>query len=393
MPTGRGWAAIGVSAALFVLWAGFGELDLMTTAVFLLAAVVIGMVFVNLVSPEVAVWRRILPAQVHEGDTVMIEMDVIASRRLRNVSLEDTVHGLGTARFAAGAARPREPLTARYEVRCRGRGIFSVGPSVLAISDPFSLTERRTRIGEVDRLTVYPTVERLTGLPAVRGLDPTVHAIKPTFAPFGGEDFYTLREYQVGDDLRKVHWPSSAKRDDLMIKQLEIPWRNRALVLLDTRSHRYPIPEAFEQAVRGAASAIAHLYQSGFGPELWSGARSTKGRPVDRYLDAMETLATIQTGGRLDLRNTVSRLLRQGGGGGALVLITGTPDEGLLGAHRLLANQFTRTVLMAVTDRPDIAAARFHGVNAVTVTVGTQGRWAPAWRTAMEISWATASAG
>jgi hypothetical protein len=74
-------------------------------------------------------------------------------------------------------------------------------------------------------------------------------------------------------------------------------------------------------------------------------------------------------------------------------MITGTPDEGLLGAHRLLANQFTRTVLMAVTDRPDVAAARFHGVNAVTVTVGTQGRWAPAWRTAMEISWATASAG
>jgi len=393
MPTGRGWAAIGVAAALFVLWTAFGELDLMTTAVFLLAAVAIGMIFVRLVNPQVAVWRRILPTQVHEGDTVMIEMDVISSHRMRNVSLEDTVHGLGTARFAAERSRPREPLTARYEVRCRGRGIFTVGPSVLAISDPFSLSERRTLIGGVDRLTVYPRIERLTGLPVVRGLDPTVHSTRPTYAPFGGEDFFTLREYQVGDDLRKVHWPSSAKRDELMIKQLEIPWQNRALVLLDTRSHRYPIEEAFEQAVRGAASAVAHLYQSGFSPELWSGVRSTRNRSADRYLDAMDTLAVIQPGGRLDLRQTVSRLLRKGGGGGALVLITGTPDEGLLGAHRLLAHQFTRTVVMAVTDDPEMAEARFQGVNAVTVTVGSQGRWAPAWRTAMEISWATASAG
>ena len=134
MPTGRGWAAIGVSAALFVLWAGFGESDLMTTAVFLLAAVAVGLAYVHLASTDMAVWRRILPAQVHEGDTVMVEMDVIAGRRLRNVELEDTVHGLGTARFSAGSARRGEALSARYEVRCRGRGVFAVGPAVLSVA-------------------------------------------------------------------------------------------------------------------------------------------------------------------------------------------------------------------------------------------------------------------
>lgn len=389
MPTGRGWSAIGVSASLFVLWAGFGEGDLMTTAVFLIAAVVVGMVFVHLVSPEVAVWRRITPNQVHEGDTVTIEMNVVAGKRIRNISLEDTVHGLGTARFAAGSARPREPLTGRYEVRCRGRGIFPVGPLMLAVTDPFSLTERRTLIGETDRLVVYPRIEPLSGLPVVRGLDPTVNSTRPTSAPFGGEDFFTLREYQIGDDLRKVHWPSSAKRDDLMIKQLEVPWQNRALVLLDTRSHRYPISEAFEQAVRGAASAFAHLHRSGFSPELWSGAQ-IRSRSLNRYVDAMEALVAIQPGDRLDLRNTVTRLLRHGGGGGALVMVTGTPDEGLRGAYRLLAGQFSQTIVMAVTDDHDTASSRLQGINAVTVTIGTQGRWAPSWRAAMEVEWATA---
>ena len=175
-----------------------------------------------------------------------------------------------------------------------------------------------------------------------------------------------------------------------MIKQLEVPWQNRALVLLDTRSHRYPVPEAFEQAVRGAASAIAHLHAHGFGPELWSSARSTRTRSTDRYVDAMETLATVQTGDRLELRQTVGALLRHGGGGGALVVVTGIPDEGLVGAHRLLTGHFTRTILMAVTDDPDEAASRMQGVDAIMVTVGSQGRWAPAWRAAMEVSWSIA---
>ena len=165
--------------------------------------------------------------------------------------MEDTVHGLGVARFAAAATSPGQRLVARYEVYCRARGIYPVGPAEVAVADPFGLTERRAALGSVDRLTVYPAVEPLTGFPAVRGLDPAVQSTHPTFAPQGGEDFFTLREYQIGDDLRKVHWPSSAKRDELMIKQLEVPWQARALVLLDQRAERYPSAEAFEHAVRG----------------------------------------------------------------------------------------------------------------------------------------------
>jgi hypothetical protein len=56
----------------------------------------------------------------------------------------------------------------------------------------------------------------------------------------------------------------------------------------------------------------------------------------------------------------------------------------------LLAGQFSQTIVMAVTDDPDTAASRFLGMNAVTVTIGTQGRWAPSWRAAMEVTWATA---
>jgi uncharacterized protein (DUF58 family) len=393
MPTSRGWAALGVASALLVLWLGFGELELMTTATFLVVSVLVGMLFVRFVTPTVEIARRIYPVQVHEGDEVVVEVDVLAHKRIRNLALEDTVHGLGVARFAAARTNPGQPMIARYEVLCRARGVFQVGPAEVSVSDPFSLTERRNAAGAVDRLTVYPRIERLSGFPAVRGLDPAMQSTRPTFAPHGGEDFFTLREYQTGDDLRKVHWPSSAKRDELMIKQLEIPWQARALVLLDTRAERYPIDEAFEQAVRGAASAVTHLYQGGFSPELWATERAPGLRSGNRYQQGMEMLATVAPTPHLDLRSTVSRLRRQGVGGGALVIVTGIPDDGVLSAYRVLAKDFARTIVMAVGDRTMESGTMFQRAGAVTVMVGPDANWAPAWRTAMELSWASASAG
>lgn len=393
MPTTRGWAAVGVAAALGILWVAFGEYELLGTALFLAAATLVGVAFVHYATPRVEVTRRLYPTQVHEGDQVTVEVDLLAARRVSNLSVEDTVHGLGVAKFAAARSAANQPLVARYEVFCRTRGVYQVGPAIVAVSDPFTLAERSAEAGSPDRLTVYPRVEELSGYPAVRGLDPAVQSTRPTFSPHGGEDFFTLREYQVGDDLRKVHWPSSAKRDELMIKQLEVPWQARALVLLDQRTDRYPTPEAFEQAVRGAASVVTHLYAGGFSPELWTGERAPGLRSGSRFTQAMEMLATVQPVEHLDLRSTVARLRRSGVGGGALVIITGVPDEGVLAAYRVLAKDFTRTVAMAVTSPAADSMLMFQRAGAVTVTVGPEAPWAPAWRTAMELSWSTASVG
>lgn len=393
MPTTRGWAALGVSTALLVLWVGFGETELMTTAMFLVAAVAVGMLFIRFASPRVEITRHIYPVQVHEGDEVVVEVDVTTARRIRNLEIVDTVHGLGVARFAAATTTAGQPLHARYEVLCRARGVYQVGPAEISVSDAFALAERRNYTGTQDRLTVYPRIERFSGFPAVRGLDPNVQSTRPTFAPHGGEDFFTLREYQTGDDLRHVHWPSTAKRDELMIKQLEVPWQARALVLLDTRAERYPTDDAFEQAVRGAASAATHLFQGGFSPELWATERAPGLRSGSRFQQAMDMLATITPTPHLDLRNTVIRLRRQGVGGGALIIVTGIPDDGVLAAYRVLAKDFTRTVVMAVGDRATNDVSTFQRSGAVTVMVGPDSNWSPAWRTAMELSWSTASVG
>jgi uncharacterized protein (DUF58 family) len=395
MPNGRGWVALGVATALTVLWILFSELEMLATALFLSVATASGVLFVRYATPSVDVNRRLHPLQAHEGDQVVVEVEVTASRRISNMSIRDTVHGLGVAHFAAARTSPGQPLVARYEVFCRRRGAYRVGPAVVGVTDPFALADRSSAAGAPDRLVVYPRIDELAGFPSVRGHDPATQSTRPTFAPHGGEDFFTLREYQVGDDLRRVHWPTSAKRDELMIKQLEVPWQARALVLLDQRADRYRDPEAFEHAVRGAASATAHLYKGGFSPELWAGERAPGSRSSERYSQAMELLATVQSEPHLDLRRTVSRLRRSGVGGGALVLVTGVPDDGVMAAYRVLAKDFTCTVVMMAGGPPLEAVAPFQQAGAVTVVgpATAHGSWGPAWRTAMELSWSTASAG
>ncbi len=407
MPTTRGWAALGAGAALVLLWIGFGERLLLAVGAFLLLAVGIGVPYVRMAAPKVAVNRRLTPFQVHDGDRAVVEVSLITARRVFQVSVEDHVHGLGSAHFVADRVEPNQPMLARYEILCRPRGIYLVGPAEVRVHDPLGLSESGGMAGTPDRLVVYPTVEDLAGLPLGRGQDPTVNSSKASFANQGGDDFFTLREYQHGDDLRKVHWPSTAKRDELMIKQLEMPWQSRALVVFDPRRANHATRESFEQAVRGAASVVRHLFASGYTPTLWTGrGNGTVASSPESYALALEELAVVQPDEDLDLPISVAKLRRRGIAGGVMVLVTGPPDDADLGAFRVLSRDFYRTVVMSVVVSRESnygesmslpsyneATLQFARTGAATVVTDPGGTWAPAWREAMERAWSTATAG
>jgi uncharacterized protein (DUF58 family) len=394
MPTLRGWAALGAAFALGVLWIGFGERMLLAAAMFLLAAVVFGMVYVRNSAPRARLTRRITPVQVHDGDRAIVQLSLVSSRRLHSAIVEDVVHSLGTASFVAERVHESEPMSARYEVLCKPRGVYKVGPAIVKVRDPMALAESISSGRRADRLVVYPGIEDLVGLPVVRGQDPNVNSARANFSHSGGEDFFTLREYQRGDDLRRVHWPASAHRDELMIKQLEMPWQSRALVLLDIRAAAYTTPDAFEHAVRGAASAVRHLYRHGFSPTIWSGqARGTPVATTQAYDLAMEELATVQQIPNLDFGALMSRLRREGLAGGALVMVTGVLDGDGVAVFKTLSRDYYKTVVMTVSERENEALSQVQRAGALAVRSGPASKWAPAWRDAMERTWSTATAG
>jgi uncharacterized protein (DUF58 family) len=394
MPTTRGWAALGAGTALIILWIAFGERLLLAIAAFFLIAIVLGIGYVRLAAPQVAILRRISPIQVHDGDRAIVEVTLQSPRRIYQVAVEDTVHGLGSAHFIADRGEPGQPMVARYEILCRPRGIYTVGPADVRVRDPLGFTESGGAAGTANRLVVYPAVEDLVGVPSGRGHDPTVNTAKAAFSHTGGEDFFTLREYEHGDDLRKVHWPSSAKRDALMIKQLEMPWQSRALIALDPRRAGHANPESFEHAVRGAASVLRHFFRSGYTPTLWTGVgNGTVVGSAESYALAMEELASIEPLESTNLGSAVARLRRTGIAGGVLVLVTGPPDDSDLAAFRALGRDFYRTVVMSVAQPGTEAILQFARGGAVTVRSEPDSHWAPAWKEAIERSWSTAAAG
>lgn len=394
MLTDRGWAALGAALGLFLLWVALGDRELLAVGLLLFLAPALALLLVRASPPQVSVSRRLTPALVHEGDRTLVETVVTnkGRRAIRNPQVEDQVSGLGAARFRGGKLRPGNSAVASYHIVCRPRGIYRVGPAMLRIDDPLSLAEVGGPAGESDRLIVYPEVEVLVDFPIVRGRDPTLHAARPEFTHRGGEDFFTLREYRHGDDLRRVHWPTSAKRDELMIRQLETPWQSQALVFLDTRNTSFTSGEAFEKAVRGTASVVRHLYQSGFDADLWAGGVGVSSNTHDAYPRAMEVLAAVQTVPALEVRAVAARLQKEGRGG-ALILVTGVPDAELLAVQQVLSREYPSVILMSVSETSPAAVLQFQRTGAVTITIPPSGSWAAGWMQAVQRSWSTASAG
>ena len=394
MLTDRGWAALGAALAMVVLWVALGEPELLGVGSLLLVGAALASILVRRFRPEARLARGLIPTVVYEGDNATVTVTIVneGRRSVWNAGVADEVADLGTARFSAHRLRPGKTFAATYQILCRPRGVYTVGPALLTTTDPLRLAQATSALEGHDRLVVYPAVEELSGFPVVGGRDPTVHPTRPEFRNLEGEDFFTLREYQTGDDLRRVHWPTSAKRDELMIRQLETPWESRGLIILDPRATSYGQRAEFETAVRGAASVLHHLHSFGFEAGLWTGGRPVSGHDHQAYDRGMEALAGAEPLRNVDLRLGASRL-HQTGRGGALVLVTGRPDRDLFEVHRLLSSDYAKTVLMSVGG-PEDALEEFRRTGAISLAVVAEGSWRLAWIEAVTGgTWATASAG
>lgn len=156
---------------------------------------------------------------------------------------------------------PRREVTVSYRFVPLKRGELTLGPVTLERRDPWGLFVRRATSSAVQRVLVHPRV-----LPVDITLAGNRIGQEGGTADrdvLGSNQFHTLREYVVGDELRQIHWRSSARVGKLMVKQLVDNPLPRALVILDNDLRSYARAEDFEEAVDGAASIGTAIVEAG----------------------------------------------------------------------------------------------------------------------------------
>ncbi|MFI7215414.1 DUF58 domain-containing protein [Micromonospora maritima] len=325
---GRSFLAAAVAAAIS---AGIlGEKDLLRVAVLLAVLPLLAAAYVGRSRYKLACNRSLEPHRVPVGASsrVVLRLQNLSRLPTGTLLLEDRLpYALGSRpRVVLERLGAHQASSVAYTVRADVRGRYEVGPLVIRLTDPFGLCELTRSFPSTDHLTVIPQV---TPLPSVRlpGEYAGSGDSRARSVAVHGEDDAATREYRMGDDLRRVHWKSTARTGELMVRREEQPWESRATVVLDTRAagHRGEGPTAsFEWAVSAAASIAVHLRQAGYKLRLVTGngvdVGATEAGGEGLLLDHLAEV-------HLDRRGEITTLVqqvRQRADGGLIIALLGT---------------------------------------------------------------------
>ncbi|MFA1545360.1 DUF58 domain-containing protein [Actinomadura chokoriensis] len=342
MLTPLGWGTAAVSVPLYAAgwWLGYPEPAALAVAGL---AAVAGALLWTLPRPRLDVRREIAPAKVQRGEPAVGVLHVAnRGRAVRGLSARDaagaTDVAVGIPRLRAGGGR-----TVTYRLPTARRGEIPVGPLRLVRADPLRLARRVREYGGSRVLLVRPRTVPLPVLPSGRAH----HLEGPTSdrSPAGTATFHALREYVVGDELRHIHWKSSARTGTLMVRRLVDASLPTTTVVLEARAGAWPEPDDFELAVDAAASVAAGAASAGFPVRVLTGGgplAGTRGGPGDLevLLDALTSVGTEE-----GARSAVDAVRGVRAGGSLVVVTAGDAEMGRIASVR---SRFDRVVVLRV---------------------------------------------
>ncbi|MEM9036168.1 MAG: DUF58 domain-containing protein [Actinomycetota bacterium] len=386
MLTRSGWAAGALSIVLIAAGRILGVFDLFVIGAVVGAVLLAATIWVAMARIRLSVDRTVRPARVHAGDASRVELAVtnVARRRTPVLQLTDPVTGTPGATAEVGPVKVGQTSRLAYQLPTERRGVLSIGPLRLEISDPLGLASVKMVAAPRAEVTVYPRIHPVTAVATTLGNDAQNRSAAHHGIGRVGDDFYALRDYVVGDDLRRVHWPTTARRGEIMVRQDELPWQGKLTLLLDLRRSVHT-PGSFELAVSAAASL---LVASSTRHDLVR-LRTTDGGDSGfgaghAHLDAiMEYLATTSPSGHGSLRSVLSSLRSSGGGAFVGVTANGAPDElgELLRTGRSFASVYVIDVRPSAWD--PAAPPDFEPERPGVVTVHGGADFATAWERAV----------
>lgn len=370
MLTNAGKTFLALGAAALALGVIFSYRTLTALGVALLAAVVIGRLWI-VRRPRVDAYRTVVPARVRSGRPARSDLTITNSGRRRTsggIALEQ--FGDTQLPIEVPSLEPSESAVITTDLPTDQRGVFRVGPLDVTRADPFGLVRSGEPDEGITKLWVHPVVHQLEPFPS--GIARDLEGPESGEALEGGVTFHTLRDYVRGDDLRQIHWRSSARSNKLMVRHNVDTNRPRTLVVLDTRAIVYSA-EAFEDAIRAAASVVVASMNRGFEFRLLTtdGLELNQRMPPATIMDRLAEISLTFRGTIEETLDTVKSDL----GGVSLALITGVIPKEELGRLNMFNERFKVVTVAQFSDKPLDRGV----VDATVITAASSEDFARSW--------------
>jgi uncharacterized protein (DUF58 family) len=273
--TARGRAFAVVGLAVVVVAMAVGQRDVLRIGLLVLTLPVIAAVLVARARLRLSCERHVEPAQVPLGSPLRGRLVLGQEGRLPAgiLMLEDAVPTeLGSRpRFLVDRADLSWRREVEYPLLGRVRGRFHTGPLMVRTTDPFGLVRLDRRFMATSEVMITPHVVPLPALRAAGGAGSTGDA-RPHRIGVVGQDDALVREYRHGDDVRRIHWRSTARLGEVMVRREEQAWDPSATIILDSRAGAHAGPgmyNSLEWAISAAASVALHFLDDGFSVEIY----------------------------------------------------------------------------------------------------------------------------
>jgi uncharacterized protein (DUF58 family) len=261
MLTPRGRVVLGLGFGVYIAAWAFGSKPLYPVAVGLLLVVATAWAWVRLANRPFNVTRGWGDREQLEGDDVPVVIDLRASANVlpASATLVERVGRLGELRHPL--RRRGRRLSVRYVLARLPRGRYAFEDVRVELADPFGLENVEVALPAPGALLVYPRLVRLDRLFSETGAH-SQDGRRLLLRRHSGFELHGVREYEQGESLRRVHWRSTARRGQLMVKELEDAPRDEIAVLLDADASAV-VGESFEVQVRAAGSILDSYVRRG----------------------------------------------------------------------------------------------------------------------------------
>ncbi len=316
-------AVVGLGLGVFGNFAELQLLGALCVIVLLLALLVVRL------PSRVRARLELRPGRTMSGETSggLLEVTNVGALPMGSTVVEIEVDhrvnrppiALRVPQLAVGASAATE-----FVVPALPRGVLRIGPARMRRTDPLGLAvSRATWAAPVD-LFVRPRMVAIDalGIGFVRDLEGT----PSDEISMSDLAFHALREYVRGDDLRHVHWRSSARTGELHVRQYHDTRRSHVVVLVDDRVEAYSGRAEFELAMSIAASVLVRFAQDDFSLTFACGREQVSG-PTGPVLDACCLAAMARASDGADLMYAARRAAHHAPDASQLVIVTGSAAE------------------------------------------------------------------